>query len=360
MSSRGAHPRALAIGVDLGGTHVLAALVDPAGVVHARHGESLSAESRGSRDLIGAALATCIVNVWRHASKEFPDCLPLAGVGIAVPGNVDPNKGLARYLPNFGWLEPVDLAALVLDRAADGNDLDKPSTVRELTKLDKVHIRNDGRCAALAERHFGVGASGEHSVMAMLTLGTGIGGALIHDGGQSRRGVLFDGCTFDAGDFGHHVMRSGTEAFKCVCGNSGCFECHASAAGLVRHWRALGGSEAAISLDDARSVVQRMREGDAMGKAAWTAYRADLAAGLANLVTFYNPSLIVLGGGLSSTPELYEDIEAAVDASTLPATRGKCRIVRSALGPDCAAIGAAWLVFSETGIGAAGAALALA
>jgi glucokinase len=134
---------------------------------------------------------------------------------------VDPNKGLARYLPNFGWLEPVDLAALVLDRAAGGNDLDKPSTVRELTKLDKVHIRNDGRCAALAERHFGVGASGEHSVMAMLTLGTGIGGALIHDGGQSRRGVLFDGCTFDAGDFGHHVMRSGTDAFKCVCGNSG-------------------------------------------------------------------------------------------------------------------------------------------
>jgi fructokinase len=103
-----------------------------------------------------------------------------------------------------------------------------------------------------------------------------------------------------------------------------------------------------------------MREGDAMAKAAWTAYRADLAAGLANLVTFYNPSVIVLGGGLSSTPELYEGIEAAVDASTLPATRGKCRIVRSSLGPDCAAIGAAWLVFSETGIGAAGAALALA
>ena len=60
-----------------------------------------------------------------------------------------------------------------------------------------------------------------------------------------------------------------------------------------------------------------------------------------------NPGLVVLGGGLAKTGELYAGLEAAVDAATLPATRGKCEIVRSELGGDCAAMGAAWLVFAE-------------
>ena len=143
------------------------------------------------------------------------------------------------------------------------------------------------------------------------------------------------------------MLRSGADAFACVCGNHGCFECHASAAGLVRHWRAKGGDAAAISLDCAKDDVERMRAGEPTATAAWTAYRADLAAGLANLVTFYNPSLIVLGGGLSKTPELYDGLQAAVDGATLPATRGKVAIAQSALSSDCAAMGAAWLVFSE-------------
>ena len=339
-------PSELAIGVDLGGTHVLAALVDPYGNVHARKRLSLAADDRGSHSAISSAVSECIVDMWRHAHSHFAECLPLRGVGIAVPGNVDPKRGLARYLPNFGWRAPVDLASLVLDRPATGAK-GAPTTVRELLSVDRLHMRNDGRCAALAERHFGVGSTGEHSVMAMLTLGTGIGGALIHDPTPANQGALFDGCTFDAGDFGHHVMRSGAEAFQCVCGNRGCFECHASAAGLVRHWRVASGDEGGISLDDARAVVQRMRDGDSTAKAAFAAYRADLATGLANLVTFYNPSLLVLGGGLSATPELYEGLEKAVDGSTLPATRGMCKIVRSALGPDGAAMGAAWLAFAE-------------
>ena len=108
------------------------------------------------------------------------------------------------------------------------------------------------------------------------------------------------------------------------------------------------GGDQAVSLDDARTVVQQLRAGDATAAAAFAAYKADLASGLANLVTFYNPSLIVLGGGLSRTPELYEGLRDAVDRSTLPATRGLCEIVQSALDSDCAAMGAARLVFAES------------
>ena len=135
------------------------------------------------------------------------------------------------------------------------------------------------------------------------------------------------------------MLASGEAAFACVCGKRGCFETHASAAGLVRHispispaylphispisppylpyispnqvrhWRAAGGDEG-ISLDDARSVVERMRGGDGTALSAWASYKADLATGLANLVTFYNPSLVVLGGGLAKTPELYDGLQA--------------------------------------------------
>ena len=105
----------------------------------------------------------------------------------------------------------------------------------------------------------------------------------MHDPSPARRGVLFEGCSCDAGDFGHHVMASGGAAFECVCGKRGCFETHASAAGLVRHWRAAwraaGGDardelEIAISLDDAKAVVERMRQGDRTAAAAWAEYKA--------------------------------------------------------------------------------------
>lgn len=116
----------------------------------------------------------------------------------------------------------------------------------------------------------------------------------------------------------------------------------------MRHWRRLGGDAGAISLDDARSVVDRMRAGDERARRAFEVYKSELAAGLANLVTFYNPSIIVLGGGLSRSRELYDGLTSLMDSSTLPATRGLCQIVQSALDSDSAAMGAAWLAFAET------------
>ena len=166
----------LAVGVDLGGTHVLAILMDPSGCIHARHEAPLAAEDRSSQDKIVAVIGACIVQCWRHAREHFAGRLPLSGLGIAVPGNVDPARGMARYLPNFGWLSPVDLTARVLDVPVLAEGASTLGVALGLGR-ERVHLRNDGRCAALAERHFGVGAGGEHGVMAMLTLGTGIGGA---------------------------------------------------------------------------------------------------------------------------------------------------------------------------------------
>tara|TARA_A100001035_G_scaffold242316_1_gene208740 strand:- start:191 stop:493 length:303 start_codon:yes stop_codon:yes gene_type:complete len=98
--------------------------------------------------------------------------------------------------------------------------------------------------------------------------------------------------------------------------------------------------------------MEKFRKGDAVGKSAFRDWLADLSTGLANLITFYNPSCIVLGGGMSKVPELLEELpeinrerlQAEVDKLTLPATRGKCIILTSSLGDDAGAMGAALIV----------------
>jgi len=175
--------------------------------------------------------------------------------------------------------------------------------------------------------------------------GKGIGGALIIGG------VLFDGCSYDAGDFGHHVICSGDESFDCVCGKKGCFEYHASADGLVRHYHrellrsrrqqkdVLISSE--LLKNNAEEVIALVRENDEIAKQAFRIYKEDLSQGLANLVTFYNPDTIAIGGGLSQAREIFEGLTELVDAKTLPATRGKVTISPASLSVDAGPIGAA-------------------
>jgi len=253
----------------------------------------------------------------------------IACIGLGIPGNVDPEAECTRYLPNFGWTEPVPIGRILRQR------FNIP-----------VGLRNDGRCAALAECMYGAGR--QSSVFAMLTLGTGIGGALV------LNGHLLDGCSFDAGDFGHHVICSGVDAFQCVCGKSGCFEYHASADGLVRHYQrmlAKYGRKDDVGVCNARDfmILYRNRLDDMVVQEAFINYRNDLATGLANLVTFYNPDTICLGGGLSQANELFVGLERLVDDKTLPSTRGKVKIVPASLGMDSGAIGAAIVGFMRLG-----------
>ena len=134
-------------------------------------------------------------------------CMKIEGIGLAIPGNVDPIKGTTRYLPNFGWLEEVPLATILAQRLLqsdilrqnnndnDSNNIFNMIASGLLARIEKdganaIHMRNDGRCAALAERIFGVGRSNagseiDCSVFSMLTLGTGIGGALLYNTGSS-------------------------------------------------------------------------------------------------------------------------------------------------------------------------------
>lgn len=342
------------IGIDIGGTHLNAVAIAPREIMTEFQRQCSMKESPGACVLESLILqrshrkvtdrsVTVVVDLIVECVEEIYDKLQaqgtpftIMGVGLGVPGNVDPVTGSTRYLPNFGWLDRVPLRSLILGKMPRGFD---NCTLR-------IEMRNDGRCAALSESAFGAGRGSK--VFSMLTLGTGIGGALV------LQGILFDGATFDAGDFGHHVIRSGEGALDCVCGKKGCFERHASAMGLVTQYRLLTAQSIGESTDGARghdalSVLQKMRAGDPAATQAWATYCDDLSTGLANLVTFYNPGVIALGGGLGQATELYEGGMMAnmVDAKSLPGSRGVLRIVPAGLGTESGAVGAALLGLGE-------------
>jgi glucokinase len=195
-----------ALGIDLGGSHVTAVALDAAGCILARAG--LVVESHDF-DSVFPLITSCL----DYVMQASPGMMVL---GLGIPGNVNPRDGTTRYLPSFPWGR-VEIAVLFEQKYGL-----------------PVTMHNDGRCAAIAESRIGSGK--DSRVFTLLTLGTGLGGALIIDG------QLFDGASFDAGDFGHYVIRSGEDGFPCVCGKRGCFEKHASAQGLVHHYLEAGGT----------------------------------------------------------------------------------------------------------------------
>ena len=314
-----------AIGVDLGGSHVMAAVVDDAGEIHDRF-------ERDIDDHTPAAVVDSLAAVVKSALGSTKH--EIAGIGIGSPGNIDPESGTIRYSPNFGW-QNVPLG----------------SRVRDQFPKHAVFVANDARCATLGEYVHGVGQGTQH--FALLRLGTGIGGGIV------AGGALVLGYQMGAGEFGHHTIRP-DGGFICGCGKVGCFEAQASGTGLLRHAFRLAPSfprstlldpQPAKDADDARTWRERLgskkirkaaQAGDAHALAAWNAFCDDLALGLSNVIAFVNPEVIALGGGVSSAGDfLLERVRPAVELRTTMVPRGTTRIVRATLGNDAGAVGAA-------------------
>lgn len=286
------------IGVDLGGTHISAARICGEGNIQQHAHVDISERST---DAVFEALF--------YVLDSVADASTIA-VGLGIPGNVDIASGDARQLPNFGWNANIPISKIVYER----------------TGLQTFAL-NDARCAGLAEARLGAGQGAD--VFVMLTLGTGIGGGVFINGNLLR------GASSDAGEIGHHTIY-GDDGFVCGCGKRGCFEAHASAFGLVRHYEANGGRPAT-----SKGVIAALHKGDANAATALEHFRVDLARGLSNIVAFYNPHVIALGGGLSMADEIFDGLQERVDGLTLPASRGVAKVIRAKLGVDAGLIGAA-------------------
>jgi glucokinase len=300
------------IGVDLGGSHVLATIVDGDGRI----------VDRAERDIVDRifdvaikTIGAAIEDVRRRAADS------VTAIGLGSPGNIDLSTGTVKYSPNFGWHE-VPLGKRLSER------FDMP-----------VFIANDAHCATLGEHAYGTGRGRANFVL--LTLGTGIGGGIVAEGS------LLVGNNGTAGEIGHHQVRA-TDGFDCNCGKVGCFEAQASATGLIRHALAIAHSFPRSTLVHgkpeelgSKAISVAAEAGDPHGRAAWNRYIDDLARGLANVIAFVNPETIALGGGVAAAGDfLLNAIRPKVDELTTVTPLGT-QIVAASLGNDAGPIGAA-------------------
>ena len=305
-----------AIGVDLGGSHVTAAVVTEDGTIHSQHEQDLT-------DLQFEAVVAALEQTVSEALKEAGS---IVGIGVGSPGNIDASTGAVLYSPNFRW-QDVPL----------GESLRKRFSV-------PVFVGNDARCATLGEYAFGTGGLTEDFVL--LTLGTGIGGGIV------ARGELLLGNRWGAGEVGHHQIRP-TDGFICGCGKTGCFEAQASGTGLIRHAFAVAPSFPRSSLLDvsreklsSKKIRKAAQAGDGHALAAWGRFVDDLSIGLANVIAFVNPQRIALGGGVSTAGDFMLDaVRPRVDALTTMVPKGTTEIVCASLGNDAGQVGAATMAF---------------
>ena len=301
-----------AIGVDLGGSHVTAALVTENGGILRQHEEDLE-------DLRFEAVIAALDATIGMALKESEN---ITGIGIGSPGNIDAASGAVVYSPNFGW-HGVPLG----------------ESIRKKFGLP-VFVANDARCATLGEYTFGTGNGTKDFVL--LTLGTGIGGGIV------ARGELLLGNRWGAGEIGHHQIRP-SDGFVCGCGKIGCFEAQASGTGLIRHAFAVAPSFPRSALLDvprdklsSKKIRRAAQAGDGHALAAWNNFIGDLAIGLANVIAFVNPEKIALGGGVSTAGDFMLDaVRPQADALTTMVPKGTTQIVVASLGNDAGQVGAA-------------------
>lgn len=308
-----------AIGVDLGGSHVTAGVIQEDGKILSQHEQDITDRSF---DAVIASIESVVGTALKQTKEK-----DLVGIGLGSPGNIDPASGAVLYSPNFLW-ENVPLGQALRKRFG---------------KL-KVFVANDARCATLGEYIFGTGKGTKNFVL--LTLGTGIGGGIV-SGGE-----LLIGNRAGAGEIGHHQIRP-TDGFICGCGKVGCFEAQASGTGLIRHALSVAPSFPRSTLlpknpekMGSKAIRRAAQAGDGHGLAAWKNFTADLATGIANIVTFVNPEVIALGGGVSTAGDfILNAIRDRVDDLTTMVPKRTTKLVIAKLGNDAGQVGAATMAF---------------
>lgn len=308
--------KGLAIGIDIGGTKVAAGVVDAEGRI-------LSEARRSTPGNDPRAVERVILELVEELGKDHR----IWSVGIGAAGWMDLDGGTVLFSPHLAWRnEPL-----------------RDNLQRLLRR--PVLLANDADAAAWAEWRFGAGRGEDRLVC--ITLGTGIGGAMVMDGRveRGRFGV--------AGEFGHQIIMPG--GHRCECGNRGCWEQYASGNALGREARILARNNSPMAQDlltavggqpgkiTGAVVTELALAGDAASRELIDEVGEWLGLGLANLAAALDPGLFVIGGGLCSAGDLLVEPARKAFARNLTGRgfRPAAGISLAALGPKAGLIGAA-------------------
>ncbi len=314
------------IGVDLGGTKILAAVIDEDGGILSRAKKKTKAE-RPAEEILGRLTSVCIEAV-EKADISFDE---IKGIGIGSPGPLDPEKGMVIETPNLNLT-----GACITDFVS--NELGVPS-----------FLDNDVNVGTFGEFVYGAGQGCKHIVG--LFLGTGIGGGVIVDG------KLLHGHSFNAGELGHLKVRA--FGAKCGCGMHGCLEAYASKTAMIKYFqKAVAKGKTTILTELIGDNWEKLTS-----KIFKIAYEADdklvvkelnraaklTGVAIGSLLNILSPEKVIIGGGLieAMDKELMPVIIEYAKANSFPIIHQNVDIVPAALGDDSGILGAAAIAWKR-------------
>ena len=252
------------IGIDLGGTKIEGIFLDDKFNVIERI-RIPTQQEKGYNSIIDS-----IVSLVNSLKKNSDD---IVSIGVSAPGAISKKTGLIKN-SNTHCLIGMPLK----------EDLEK-------VLKQKIALDNDANCFTIAEAV--LGAAKEYNVVFGVIIGTGVGGGIVLNGNLHR------GRTHIAGEWGHHTLR--IDGNKCYCGKLGCVETYISGPALEKRWTSITGKTEALPLiiqniDNTKSGLKWKKE-----------FLENFAIGLANVIDILDPDVIVLGGGVSNIPFLYDE-----------------------------------------------------
>jgi len=294
--------------MDIGGTHIRAALVDDQGRVIEQH------RQRAELSQLHGDVPALVIEALMDAAS--PLLARADAVGIGFPGFIA--DGVVAGSPNIPHLEGIGLQQHLTAR------MQRP-----------VRLDNDATCAALGEWKFGAG-KGAKSLL-HLTLGTGIGGGFI------QNGTMYGGDCGMAMEVGHLRIDSSSDARRCGCGNRGCVEQYASATAVAAIYR----ERANIPACDAAKVDALAAQGDALALQVWHQAGTALGTAIAQAVKLLDLRTVTISGGMIAAWQRFQPaMMTAIDAHVIAPQRGKITVRPSTLEDNAGLLGAAALVLS--------------
>ena len=309
------------IGIDLGGTNIVAGVVDD---------EFRIVATAKCKTRIPRPAEEIVVDMARMAKEAVQNAgltmADIAYVGVGSPGTCNADTGIVEYSNNlqFEKLPLRDMLGGMLDKA--------------------VYIENDANAAALGEALAGA-AKGAQSCVC-ITLGTGVGGGIIIDG------KIYGGFNFEGAELGHTVIMVDGEL--CTCGRFGCWEAYASATALINQTRramvnhpdsAMWSIAEDLDKVNGRTAFDGMRAGDAVAAQVVDTYIKYIATGLINVINIFQPEVLCIGGGICKEGDtLLKPLAAHIERERYSKySSHQTRLCVATLGNDAGIIGAAFL-----------------
>jgi glucokinase len=315
-------PPECVIGVDLGGTKLLAGVVD--GDLGVHHRVHRPVHGLGQRELLDAVV-DAVEEARSLATAE------VAAVGFGIPCLIDQRRGMATMAVNLP-LRDVPFRDLMAER------LGLP-----------VEVDNDANVAAIAEWRAGAARGATDAVV--LTIGTGIGGGLILNGAPYR-GAIGAGA-----ELGHITIDLDGPPCQGHCPNNGCLETLASGTALAREGRRIAAEQPGSALGRVAAegreltgalITELAHDGDAAAIEALTLIGTNLGVGIASYMNIFNPDVVVIGGGVIAAGELLlAPARAEAVRRALPTMTAHARIVPAQFGTEAGLVGAAALALES-------------